>query len=775
MKRKSLLKLIILSIFANLMVVQSLMANTSDLTTDFKNYIASKGLNVINSPISDINNCALCHADFDSFSSPHEFAFDFSNAGKNEGAFTIIEDLDSDGDGTSNVDEILQGFFPGLSCADLVNGNPIRDWPADRNLADFVDPSKPGCVDPVADIDVQPTALNFTTATIGTSKPITTVISNLGTADLTVTDLIFDANTSNDFGFGSGIPALPVVIAPNGSVNVEVVYTPSDVGSDSGVLIVVSDSPNEIEFPVTLLGEGIAPPNDCDIVLVPDVHDFGIVTIGETASQTINLQNQGAITDCNVNSINIGPASSPDFSVNSVATPLTIGPGGTIQVDVTYTPGEAGDDVGTLNVASNSINSPASATFSGSGEGVQAPLEPNISVTPIKIDFSAVIIGNSVVDITTVSNDGNAPLTIDSVSLLNGSDFAFGANLPITLASGTSTDIQITFTPTSEGTITDTLSISSDDPDEPAVPVILTGVGQTPPALECNIEVSTISLEFGPVQVATTQSLDITVANTGTADCDVNAFLNASSSPDFAFAGSSTVLPRTLAEGELITVTVDYTPAEVGDDTGMVTILSNDPDTGAVMVSLTGSGYEPNGDANLEVRELEAFLELADNLQVSAIQRTGYAQINFNETGTEAEIELSIKRRDSKGRGSKGRGGKGRDSKGGNNVTVTGAAFYCGAPETGQELISVFDFRDDGGMSVGKKWSYKRYVTDGDIITTTDCGANLFDIALSTFSGNVNAVIYTDAGDFVGSFVPRALDDDGDDDDFDVDGDEDDE
>ena len=149
------------------------------------------------------------------------------------------------------------------------------------------------------------------------------------------------------------------------------------------------------------------------------------------------------------------------------------------------------------------------------------------------------------------------------------------------------------------------------------------------------------------------------------------------------------MFPKILAKGEKITVMIDYFPAEVGDDTGMLMIKSNDPDTDVVMVSLTGSGFDPNGGGNLEIREYEAFLTPNDN---SAIRTTGYAQIIFNKTGTEAGIKLSVKGRDTKGRGSRGRDNKGFDS-----VTVMGSALYCGAPEMGQELFTIFDFSDDGG------------------------------------------------------------------------------
>ena len=89
----------------------------------------------------------------------------------------------------------------------------------------------------------------------------------------------------------------------------------------------------------------------------------------------------------------MGPDSSPDFSLQPVAL-LTIGPKKIAQVSVTYTPADAGDDVGTLNVDSNAINSPASVVLNGTGEGVQPPMEPNIGVSPMNIDFGAVMIVN---------------------------------------------------------------------------------------------------------------------------------------------------------------------------------------------------------------------------------------------------------------------------------------------------------------------------------------------------------------------------------------------
>lgn len=94
-----------------------------------------------------LSTCGVCHNNFTNNSSRNPYGQAFAAAGgKNNPAngFAAIEDDDSDGDGTSNIDEISTGtgFYPGWTCDNLANAT---NEPSD--LADYVDPSNPGCLD----------------------------------------------------------------------------------------------------------------------------------------------------------------------------------------------------------------------------------------------------------------------------------------------------------------------------------------------------------------------------------------------------------------------------------------------------------------------------------------------------------------------------------------------------------------------------------------------------------------------------------------------------
>jgi hypothetical protein len=89
---------------------------------------------------TNLVNCGTCHVSFDgSDAAANPYGAAFAAAGFD---FAAIEGDDSDGDGTSNIDEINSdtGFFPGWTCETYTGAVAA---PAD--LADFVDPVDPGC------------------------------------------------------------------------------------------------------------------------------------------------------------------------------------------------------------------------------------------------------------------------------------------------------------------------------------------------------------------------------------------------------------------------------------------------------------------------------------------------------------------------------------------------------------------------------------------------------------------------------------------------------
>jgi uncharacterized membrane protein len=101
---------------------------------------------------------------------------------------------------------------------------------------------------------------------------------------------------------------------------------------------------------------------------------------------------------------------------------------------------------------------------------------PDISV-PTPLAFGSVTVGTSKTKTLTISNVGTATLTITNITV-SGSQFSRGT-LPGTIAAGGSATVDVTFSPTSAGAKSATLTITSNDPDEASVNVALSGTGVT--------------------------------------------------------------------------------------------------------------------------------------------------------------------------------------------------------------------------------------------------------------------------------------------------------
>ena len=116
---------------------------------------------------------------------------------------------------------------------------------------------------------------------------------------------------------------------------------------------------------------------------------------------------------------------------------------------------------------------------------------PDISVSPVSLNFGQVVKGDSSTQTITISNTGTAKLVISSIGFGQTGDtgvFFAGvggrpnqcASFTPTIPEGGNCTIDVTFSPTSAGTKNANLTINSDDPDTPTVSVSLTGIGVIP-------------------------------------------------------------------------------------------------------------------------------------------------------------------------------------------------------------------------------------------------------------------------------------------------------
>ena len=100
---------------------------------------------------------------------------------------------------------------------------------------------------------------------------------------------------------------------------------------------------------------------------------------------------------------------------------------------------------------------------------------PDIQAAPTSVDFGSVYMTASATLNVTVANAGCADLHVTGLGFDN-SDFST-AVAPFTLAASATQAIPVVFAPTSTGPIAGNLTLTSDDPDSPAVIIALAGVG----------------------------------------------------------------------------------------------------------------------------------------------------------------------------------------------------------------------------------------------------------------------------------------------------------
>ena len=159
-------------------------------------------------------------------------------------------------------------------------------------------------------------------------------------------------------------------------------------------------------------------------------------------------------------------------------TAYTIQDGGPSRtVSIGFSPTASGEFSGLITIESNAG---APVIVNVSGIGVE-PVEPGDITLPSSLEFGNVSESESVNKELTIKNDSLGPLMVSSGSL-DQSAFALipvaGKTLPFNLNPGESKNIVLSFTPpTGSGgtTISGNLTIESDDPDEGARNVLLSG------------------------------------------------------------------------------------------------------------------------------------------------------------------------------------------------------------------------------------------------------------------------------------------------------------
>ena len=248
-----------------------------------------------------------------------------------------------------------------------------------------------------------------------------------------------------------------------------------------------------------------------------------------------------------------------------------------------------------LTGSTNSINFPVIAgapqsSYAGTNSStnvfvarVDAQDAPAAALSPQSLDF-----GNQPINVAsnpravTLVNAGSAPLNISGVAVTGQFSQTNDCGSVVPAGGGTCT-IQVTFTPTQTGAVTDQVTVTDDAGGSPqTITVIGTGVTSAG-----TLSLSPSSLTFPAQTVGQTSAAQtIQLANTSNTAVTISSI---TTSGDYAQTNTCGALPAVLNSGSSCSISVTFTPTASGNRAGGLTI-EDDALNSPQSVALSGEG-----------------------------------------------------------------------------------------------------------------------------------------------------------------------------------------
>ncbi len=298
------------------------------------------------------------------------------------------------------------------------------------------------------------------------------------------------------------------------------------------------------------------------LTIAPTAPDFGSVVVGDTsAASTFTVTNAGDNASTAL-TVAVGGTNAGDFIVtNDTCNGNTLAGSATCTIDVTFTAGASGARAATLS-ATAATGGSATANLRGTGADPAA-----LSIAPTPHDFGGAVVNATSSNFTfTVTNLGDQDSGNITANLAGGdaAHFAIVTNDcdGQVLAANATCDIVAHFLPTSSGSKTTTISVTSSPGG--TVTSTLTGNG----LVDATLEITPIVKDFGSVtQGGTSANVTLIIKNNGDVDTGtLTASLAGTDMADFTIS-ANTCANAVLAAGGTCTAVVAFAPQSPGNKT----------------------------------------------------------------------------------------------------------------------------------------------------------------------------------------------------------------
>ena len=351
----------------------------------------------------------------------------------------------------------------------------------------------------------------------------------------------------------------------------DVTFTPTAEESRAGAVTITDDAADSPQT-VNLSGTGVAAAAPV-VSLSTTSLVFGDQEVSTTsAPQAVTLSNTGTGPLAITSIVASGDYAKTNTCGSSVAA------GANCQIDVTFTPTAEGSRAGAVTITDDAADSPQTVNLSGTGVATAAPV---VSLSTTSLVFGKQVIGTtSDPQAVSLTNTRTATLTLSSITA--SGDYAQTNTCGSAVAAGANCQMDVTFTPTAEGSRAGAVTITDDAADSPqTVNLSGTGVAAAAPV----VSLSTTSLVFGKQVIGTTSDPQaVSLTNTGTATLTLSSI---TASGDYAQTNDC---GTTVAAGASCTISVTFTPTKNGKRTGDIVITDNASDS-PQLVTLTGKGH----------------------------------------------------------------------------------------------------------------------------------------------------------------------------------------
>lgn len=307
-------------------------------------------------------------------------------------------------------------------------------------------------------LSCSPASLRYGEVVIGENQTLLIALTNTGKTSVVVASVLVSNKAFKVPNF-----KLPQILTAGETLEVNVAFAPSIVGTASGQLTFVSNA-SDHNLIANVGGAGVTSES---VVGNPASLVFSDVSVGGSSTLPLVLTNTRnyAVT------LTAEQTTGSAFSVSGAKFPLTLQSGKKVSLDVTFKPAVQGLTGGSSFFDGPNLDIPLQGTGTGAAKR-------ELTVTPATLNFGKVAVGGTATLAASLSATGGS-VTVSSASSSSSQFAVRDADFPLTVPAGQEISLNVTFTPQHSVKSSGTLTFISNAADSPTSEA-LSGAGTAP-------------------------------------------------------------------------------------------------------------------------------------------------------------------------------------------------------------------------------------------------------------------------------------------------------